>query len=247
MLDYLMNNLFIVIYFPNLAVYLAAIIITNVIIWISIFNFKTTKFIKTINITIYSILSYLLALLLNIISTEKLDVFTQQSVYGSKNALGIIELSSSIFVIWIIFLIVYKIFLYYTRKDYKPQKIIIERKVKKLPSTIIETKLPNRIKIVSPKNNFSTNISNYHKDTTEIEKTLTLEDYKLLLKMLKEKNTSKEEENFLKDKLNSALKQQDYYVEPEIIETKTAKTKEIKEDSYKKEQSIFDELMNLYN
>ena len=52
MFDYMMNNFFILVYFPNLAVYLLAIIITNIIIWITVFNTKTTKIIKYINIFI---------------------------------------------------------------------------------------------------------------------------------------------------------------------------------------------------
>ena len=50
MFDYMMNNLFIVIYFPNIAIYLAAIIATNIILFISIFSNKTSKVIKNINI-----------------------------------------------------------------------------------------------------------------------------------------------------------------------------------------------------
>ena len=60
MFDYMMNNLFIVIYFPNLAVYLAAIIITNIIMWTSILNNKVSKLMRNINVTVYSIITYLL-------------------------------------------------------------------------------------------------------------------------------------------------------------------------------------------
>ena len=49
MYTYMMNNLFIVIYFPNLAIYLAAIIATNIILWISVFKSKTAKIIKNLN------------------------------------------------------------------------------------------------------------------------------------------------------------------------------------------------------
>ena len=53
MFDYMMNNFFIVIYFPNIAIYLAAIIATNIILFISIFSNKTSKVIKNINIIVY--------------------------------------------------------------------------------------------------------------------------------------------------------------------------------------------------
>ena len=109
MFDYMMNNLFIVIYFPNLAVYLAAIIITNIIMWTSILNNKVSKLMRNINVTVYCIITYLLILILNIIKEEQLDVFTQSSVYGSLNAQALIELSSTVFILWIIYLGIYKI------------------------------------------------------------------------------------------------------------------------------------------
>ena len=46
MFDYMMNNFFIAIYFPNVAIYLAALIITNIILYISIFNYKVSKLIS---------------------------------------------------------------------------------------------------------------------------------------------------------------------------------------------------------
>ena len=46
MFDYMMNNFFIIIYFPNIAIYLAAIIATNIILFVSIFSNKTSKIIK---------------------------------------------------------------------------------------------------------------------------------------------------------------------------------------------------------
>lgn len=145
--DYMMNNLFIAIYFPNLAIYFAAIIIMNIILWISLFNFKTTSIIKKINIVIYVIMNYLLALLLSVINTNKLDIFNQASIYGNNKARALIELSSFVFVIWIIFLIIYKIILTYIRKDYRPKvkKVIIKKRVRKLPDNFIPTTTPEYI------------------------------------------------------------------------------------------------------
>ena len=57
MFDYMMNNLFIIVYFPNIAIYLAAIIATNVILFVSIFSNKTSKVIKNINIIVYTIIN----------------------------------------------------------------------------------------------------------------------------------------------------------------------------------------------
>lgn len=234
MFDYLMNNLFIIIYFPNLAVYFAAIIITNIIILFSIFNFKTTKLIKNINIFVYGLLNYLLALLLNVIITKKLDIFTIQSVYSNKQALGLIELSSNIFILWLIFLIVYKIFLTYLKKNSK-SKNAVKQKKPAIMDNIKETTLPANVKIINnkPKDDNYDNI-------------LTLNDYKLLLEILKENKEKTNKETSLENKLNKALNK-NYYTEPKIIKTKKITQEEIYNDAFLKEQSIFEELQKLYN
>ena len=145
--DYMMNNLFIAIYFPNLAIYLAALIITNIILWISLFHYKTSEIIKKVNIVVYIIMNYLLFLVLGIINNNNLDVFTQKSVYGNEKASALIELSSIIFILWILFLVFYKIFLIYIKKDYKPKvkKVIIKQREKILPENFMPTTIPEII------------------------------------------------------------------------------------------------------
>ena len=254
MFDYLMNNVFIVFYFPNLAIYLVAIIVMNIILLVSIFNYKTTKFIKNINIVVYCLLNYLLALILNVITTEKLDIYTVQSVYGNKNTLGLIELSSTIFVVWIIFLIIYKIFLAYLHRKNKKvvKKVLVKRKF--LPENIVETTLPRSVKKVSSKNILENSLlKNTNENTKELENMLTLNDYKILLNILNENKKKTNSTTSLENKINLAINKKDFYEEPEIIETKNVlvnnyqeQTKIEKEILEKKEQSIFEELKELY-
>ena len=157
--DYMMNNFFIAIYFPNLAIYFAAIVTTNIILWISIFNRKITKWIRTINTIIFCFIHYLLVLIINIITTNKLDVFDQTSIYENQEALALIELSSTIFVVWILFLIIYKIIrIYQDNQEINPKEelenSLLEKEIRKeLPKepiikteTIIKRKLPDSIK-----------------------------------------------------------------------------------------------------
>ena len=146
--DYMMDNLFITIYFPTITIYFAAMIITNIIVWISLINQKTSKLIKRVNMIIYILMNYLLALILNIINTEKLDVFTQSSIYSNKKVTALIELSSIVFMVWIIFLILYRIILVYIRKDYKllETRSIIKRIENKLPDNYKTIQLPSYIK-----------------------------------------------------------------------------------------------------
>ena len=190
MLDYMMNNLFIIIYFPNLAIYLAAIITTNIICWVSIFNKKAQKIIKRINIAMHCIITYILVLILNIINENKLDVFSQTSVYGNKTAQALIELSSTIFIAWILFLIIYKIIKPYFIKEKVPTKVIV-KKVVQTPANYKPIEAPyqvkainNSIKVEKEKNS---NVSQYND-------LLTIDDYKLLLNILKEQKEKEQQE-----------------------------------------------------
>ncbi len=186
MFDYMMNNFFIAIYFPNLAIYFAAIIISNIILWISIFNFKISKIIKYINTVIYCIIHYLLILIINIITTNKLDVFTQSSVYQNDQALALIELSSSIFVIWILLLGIYKLIrIYQTRKMHQeePTTIVEKTPKKTLPINVIEVDYPKYV--VDTKKDKVKEEQKKQDELTYFENMLTLEDYKLVLSILK--------------------------------------------------------------
>ena len=103
-LDYMMNNFFIMIYFPNLAIYFAAIVISNIIVLVSIFNHRIDKLIKNINIVVYTIISFIFLLLIGVIIDKDLNIYSTKSIYGSTEAHGLISLTALIFMIWIIFL-----------------------------------------------------------------------------------------------------------------------------------------------
>ena len=106
--DYLMNNVAVIFYFPNLAVYAGMILIINIIMLKSIFM-DTDKVERTLNIAMYSILMYLMLLIISIVSTESLNVYDQLSLYSNANVLALVELSTTIFIIWILLLIINKL------------------------------------------------------------------------------------------------------------------------------------------
>ena len=192
--DYMMNNLFIVIYFPNLAIYFAAMISANIILWISLFNYKTGEVIKKLNIIIYLILNYLLVLIFNVVNKNNLDIFNQESIYKNNNATALIELSSIIFILWIIFLIIYKVILIYLRKDYKPKvkKVLVKKEIKKLPDNFNNIEIPSYVYGNIP----NKVISKEEKEDIKVyEDMLTLEDYKQILEILKKKKKNKVKNN----------------------------------------------------
>ena len=194
MFKFMMDNFFIVALFPNFAIYIAAIIAMNIIVWVSVFNYRSARIIRNLNIFIYIIMNYLLALLLHVIVNNKLDVYSQESIYKNNDARALIELSSTVFIIWIIFLVIYKIILIYLRKDYKPKikKIIVHKKVKVLPANfqpmntpkVIYGKAPQRERIIVKE----------VKQEKQKER-FTLEEYKLFSEILKSQKKKTQSNN----------------------------------------------------
>ena len=219
MFDYMMNNFFIVIYFPNLAVYLAAIIATNIILWTSISNPRTSKIVKKINILVFAIMTYILVLILNTIKENNLDVFTQTSVYGDKTAQALIELSSVIFIAWIIFLILYSTIRKYIIKKKMPRRAVSRQPIRTkesinktdlvpvnenpIPTKRIEEKPYREIEppyyVMASDNQIK--VQKVKRETAEYDKLLTLDDYKLLLDVLKKAKQEQIEKRERKEKI----------------------------------------------
>ena len=254
MFDYMMNNFFIVLYFPNVAVYLAAIIITNIILLVSVFNFKTPKLVRNINIVVYGIIHYLLALVLNVISENKLDIFSQVSVYGNKDAQAIIEFSSAIFIIWIIFLIFYKIIRKYQKKDVVPVKRkVIVKKVRALPEGIAEVEVPLFVK-AQPKKHEEVKVNeepviiaelvDEHKiEKEQLEKQLAEATSKLKIaeeqiKIHEETIKQKEEENYQLEEEQISLQFEQLELQQEKIKLQQEKARLQKENQKLQETKV---------
>ena len=177
------KNLFIAIYFPSLAVYSLAIIITNIIFLKTVFDTKINKVIKKINITIFIVIMYIFSLLVHIINKEELNVFKQESIYSNQNAHALIELTSIIFITWIMFIIIYKIY----KKDNKQQikKVIVTKEipVEKVIEKIVYVEKPDTNKKVEVLEPYETN-KNFNKNTDDF----TLQEYKTMLQILKNSN-----------------------------------------------------------
>ena len=126
---------------------------------------------------------YIFSLLLHIINKEELNVFKQESIYSNQNAHALIELTSIIFITWIMFIIIYKIY----KKDNKGQiKKVIETKeipVEKVIEKIVYVEKPDTNKKVEVLEPYETN-KNFNKNTDDF----TLQEYKTMLQILKNSN-----------------------------------------------------------
>jgi len=216
--DYMMNNLFIAIYFPNLAIYFAALIVSNIIVLISIFSNNISKLIRNINIVVYTLITYILILLINVISVNKLDIYSRESVYKNINAYGLIELTSIIFLFWIIFLIIYGVIRKYQINNKNKQEVIArkviykEKEKRKLPSNIVRINPPRlahqesiNIKLDEKEIEDLTNkevqrrVNTIIKESHELDNFLTKRDYINILKILKKEILNKKEKVVIDD------------------------------------------------
>lgn len=246
MFDYMMNNLFIIFYFPNIAVYLGAIVATNIIMWISMFSTKTKSLIKIINSIFFSIIHYIFILILNIISTAKIDVFNQSVLYSNNDIHALIELTSNFFLIWIFFLSIYKIIITYleskkVERVFSEEMINVEHVKEEGEEKHITIHLPNSVSLIDApyiikrdtnKTNIVYNIPFSKENTAIYEQMLTLDDYKLLISLLKEQR--------IKDVKQVLEKQNEKIIE----RNKEKNIVHNKED--KKLQNNLTELMALY-
>ena len=140
-IDYFVNNIFILFYFPNLAIYVAMMIFTNIFMFKSL-SFDKKEPIRVINLSFYTIIMYLSLLIVYTISHENLDVYSQESLYTNANVLALVELSNILFFIWIVIMIIDKLeYLLENKGVIKPKrnrdriitKVVKEEVIKEVP------------------------------------------------------------------------------------------------------------------
>lgn len=186
-IDYIINQVFIGYYFPTIMIYLVLLIITNIIVWKSIFSDITPTVIKFLNSFVFGILIYLFILILSLIDQLKLNAFNLEELYQSNQVRSILELSTFIFTIWVLVLIVYSLI----------RKYLGKRKVVKEEIKPVHVEIP-----IQPKVEFEEkSINNI---TPTITEPFTLEEYKMMSKILKEQH-AKEQETSLEE-LNQLYK-----------------------------------------
>lgn len=196
LLDYAINEVFITYYFPNIVIYLLMLIITNVVLFKTIFSNKADFKLKVINSSAFAIIMYLFILAISQVNSLELDVFNITELYSSNAVRSLLELSMFIFVFWMVVLGIY----YLIRKyQYKHNLIQVESftnyniihdfdvkeayKVPKKPLVIEEPKEEKKEEQPS---------------LDLLGQNFTLDEYKLMVKILKEEKDKTQEEQELK-------------------------------------------------
>ena len=104
--DNFMNLFFSNIYFPSIYVYIGILIIVFIAFIVSVSSTKINNTYKIVNSIMFSLNNVLLIIILNIIAKNKIDVFSIQSLYTNIDLVGILELCTILFLVWIAALIV---------------------------------------------------------------------------------------------------------------------------------------------
>lgn len=100
--DKFMTTIFENVYFPSIYVYIASILIIFISLLISILNTKIKNIYRIVNAIAFIFNGILLVLVLSIVSSSEIDVFSISSLYTDKNLLAILEVSITSFILWII-------------------------------------------------------------------------------------------------------------------------------------------------
>ncbi len=107
-LDYMVDNLFIIFYFPNLAAYIVMVIAINIILLVTIFSKRISNIIKQINIATYCLMTYILFLTLDLVAKKNLDVYLNTDLYANREIMSLIQINNVIFILWLVAILIYK-------------------------------------------------------------------------------------------------------------------------------------------
>lgn len=189
-LDYAVNEIFYTYYFPNIVIYLIMLIVTNIILWKTIFSEKNDKKLKILNSCAFSIIVYLFILGISAINNLNLDIFNITELYSSNQVRSILELSMLIFTFWIVLLVIYHLI-----KKFQYKHNIIKTEEFTNYNIINDFNIDKAYKV--PKTRIY--IEEEKKEEPKIEKPslepgFTLEEYKVISKILKEEQEQKRKE-----------------------------------------------------
>lgn len=102
MVNEIINKVFLNIYFPSIEMYLFVLVFMVVVFLVTLCNFKMQKSYKNINIIAFFSLFYLFLMVLYVISTNNIDIFTASSIYTNKEVVSLLELSMLVFILWFV-------------------------------------------------------------------------------------------------------------------------------------------------
>lgn len=103
--DNLFEEIFMALYFPNLAIYAAVIIISNICLTYGLFNYQSPKLSRICSIVCGFIMDIFLVFIIGVVSTNNINVYEKLTVYSNSSLLVLLELSMGVFTSWILLML----------------------------------------------------------------------------------------------------------------------------------------------
>ena len=183
LVDYAINQVFIGYYFPNIVIYICMLLIATIITLVSIFHKNVSRIIKVLNSIIYGLLIYFLILMLSIVNT----------LYSSDKVRSLLEFSMFLFVTWVLVLVVYHFIRKYQEKKRE------DTKEEFVNYNVIHNF--DEEKVLSPRKEY-TYFEQPEVKEEKKEEPFTIEEYKLMLKVLKEEKLKEQQQTSALTELN---------------------------------------------
>lgn len=98
----LIDNIFLNFYFPSIYVYLLIFVFTHIIFIKNLLNKFLSKTYKIISNIYFILFNFIFILLVDVIATNNIDIFTKHSLYTNNSALVLLELSTLLFFLYIV-------------------------------------------------------------------------------------------------------------------------------------------------
>ena len=149
--DNFIDGIFMVLYFPNFITLFIVEVASAIICLITFIKKDITKVSKIINITGFSIIQTIFALILTVIEANDIDIYQENALYASNDVLTLMQLLMGTFAIQIITLLVVKGIEKVTAKLDGPNEDIINKHVVKLPAgRITHANLKDKVVVRKP-------------------------------------------------------------------------------------------------
>lgn len=104
--DNFMTVFFTGIYFPSIYLYISTLAIVLLAFLFSVINIKLKRVYKIINRIMFVVNSIIFVIIINIVAKNKIDIFSINSLYTNTDLVAMLEISMSIFLIWIASLVI---------------------------------------------------------------------------------------------------------------------------------------------
>lgn len=177
MMDSLIDHLFTSIYFPSTYVYLFILMMVDVVTIVSLFNPRGEKIYKTIHGIFFVMINFVLTIILEMIAKNDIDIFSKESLFSNTSLVTLLEFSMSLFILWLIIMIVVYVVNIIT------EHVIITKSNIELKKAPANTNISSAINVSAmevntdysvddqlekePQTNLSSNVVSFAPDTTQ--------------------------------------------------------------------------------